>query len=155
MTYEDVMAYVHNTGRSYWIGRFYKNYNGLLDAYITFAHTQRYYHFVMDFDPRHVHIGEDYEGYPTPAHFYLTRNAIVTRTSWTLAEYNAVPDPPAAIPTAPVAIPATDPPAAITTATVAIPATAIEEYGAEAIPAATIEGDGTEATIEEGGTEAI
>ena len=89
MTYEDVMAYVRNTGRTYWIGRFYKNYNGLLDGYITFSHSERYFHFIMDYDPQHVHIGEDYDGYPTPAHFYLARSAIMTGTSWTIAEYDA------------------------------------------------------------------
>ena len=99
------LAYVHNTGRSYWIGRFYKNYNGLLDGYITFSHSDRYFHFIMDYDPQHVHIGADYDGYPTPAHFYLARSAIMAGTSWTIADYNAVLDPhEAAIPAAPVAI---------------------------------------------------
>ena len=51
MTYDDTMAYVHNTGRTYWIGRFYKNYNGLIDGYITFSHSTRYCHFIMDYDP--------------------------------------------------------------------------------------------------------
>ena len=103
MTYDDTMAYVHNTGRTYWIGRFYKNYNGLIDGYITFSHSQRYYHFIMDYDPQHVQIGVDYDGYPTPAHFYLARSAIMTGTSWTIEEYNAVPDPlEAAIPAAPI-----------------------------------------------------
>ena len=127
MTYDDTMAYVHNTGRTYWIGRFYKNYNGLLDGYITFAHSQRYYHFIMDYDPQHVQIGVDYDGYPTPAHFYLARSAIMTGTSWTIEEYNAVPDPlEAAIPAAP------------------IPAAPIPE-----------EGETDEPTIEEGGTDFV
>ena len=132
MNYDDVMAYVHNTGRTYWIGRFYKNYNGLLDGYITFSHSARYYHFIMDYEPQHVHIGEDYDGYPTPAHFYLARSAIMTGTSWTIADYNAVPDPHGRpIPAAPIAA--------------AIPA---------AIPAAPIpeEGETDEPTIEEGET---
>ena len=127
MTYDDTMAYVHNTGRTYWIGRFYKNYNGLIDGYITFSHSQRYYHFIMDYDPQHVQIGVDYDGYPTPAHFYLARSAIMTGTSWTIEEYNAVPDPlEAAIPTAP------------------IPAAPIPE-----------EGETDEPTIEEGGTDFV
>jgi hypothetical protein len=135
MNYDDVMAYVHNTGRTYWIGRFYKNYSGLLDGYITFAHSARYYHFIMDYEPQHVQIGEDYDGYPTPAHFYLARSAIMTGTSWTIADYNAVPDPHGRpIPAAPIAA--------------AIPA---------AIPAAPIpeEGETDEPTIEEGGTDFV
>jgi hypothetical protein len=127
MTYDDTMAYVHNTGRTYWIGRFYKNYNGLIDGYITFSHSERYYHFIMDYDPQHVQIGVNYDGYPTPAHFYLARAAIMTGTSWTIAEYNAVPDPlEAAIPAAP------------------IPAAPIPE-----------EGETDEPTIEEGGTDFV
>ena len=170
MTYEDVMAYVHNTGRTYWIGRFYKNYNGLLDAYIHFAHSDRYFHFIMDYDPQHVHIGEDYGGYPTPAHFYLARSAIMTGTSWTIAEYDALAPMPAGPITAPlpvvpiVALPPIaenmqggvaieEDEAAIVAAPVTVPAATIEEE--ETIPAATIEGDGTEATIEEGGTEPL
>ena len=104
MTYEDVMAYVRNTGRTYWIGRFYKNYTGLLDGYIAFSHSERYYHFIMDYDPQHVHIGEDYNGYTTPEHFYLARSAIMTGTSWTIAEYDA--DAPMLAGPIPAALPA-------------------------------------------------
>ena len=142
MSYDDVMAYVHNTGRTYWIGRFYKKYNGLIDGYITFSHSTRYYHFIMDYDPQHVQIGVNYDGYPTPAHFYLARAAIMTGTSWTIAEYNAVPDPhEAPIPAGP--IPAAPPAVPIN----ALPP--IAEYNAVTFPAAPIPTD--EATIEEGG----
>ena len=63
----------------------------------------------------------------------------MTGTSWTIADYNAVPDPPATIPMAPMAI----------------PATTIEKDGTEAIPTATIERNATEATIEKRGTEPV
>ena len=144
MNYDDVMAYVHNTGRTYWIGRFYKNYNGLIDGYITFSHSSRYYHFIMDYDPQHVQIGVNYDGYPTPAHFYLARAAIMTGTNWTIAEYNTVPDPHEApspagpIPVAPPTVPIN-----------ALPP--IAEYNAVTFPAAPIPTDA--ATIEEGGTD--
>ena len=101
MNYADVMAYLQGTGRSWWCGRFYKNYNGLLDAYITFSDSTRYYHFIMEYDPEDVQIGENYGGYPTPAHFYLAKRAIRTGTSWTIAEYNAIQ---VAIPSVPAAI---------------------------------------------------
>ena len=106
MTYEELLHYVHGTGRTYWCGRFYKNYNGLVDAYITFAHSGRYYHFIMDYPPEHVVIGEDYDGYPRPTDFYLARNAIMTGTSWTIAEYDAdAPMPAGPIPAALPAVP--------------------------------------------------
>ena len=99
MTYEELLHHVHGTGRTYWRGRFYKNYNGLVDAYITFAHSGRYYHFIMDYPPEHVVIGENYDGYPRPTDFYLARNAIMTGKSWTIAEYDAeVPMPAGPIP---------------------------------------------------------
>ena len=147
MTYEDVMTYVHNTGRTYWIGRFYKNYNGLLDAYIHFAHSDRYSHFILDYDPQHVHIGEDYGGYPTAAHFYLARSAIMTGTSWTIAEYDALAPNPmmAPLPVVPIValapiadmqggVAIEDDEAAIVAAPVTVPAANIEEE--ETIPAA-------------------
>ena len=113
MNYEETIDYVHRTGRPYWIGRFYKSYSGLLDGYIMFSGGERYYHFIMDYDRLHVQVGVDYDGYPTPAHFYLARNAIMTGTSWTIEEYNAVPDPEEPIPAAPIlAAPAAAPPAA-------------------------------------------
>ena len=120
MNYEETLDYVHRTGRPYWIGRFYKSYSGLLDGYIMFSGGERYYHFIMDYDPQHVQVGVDYDGYPTPAHFYLARNAIMTGTSWTIEEYNAVPDPEEPIPAAPIpAAPAAAPPAAAPAAPIA------------------------------------
>ena len=100
MDYEEVITYLKEQGTSWWCGRFYKNYNGLLDAYITFSDSTRYYHFIMDYDPQDVQIGENYGGYPTPAHFYLAKRAIRTGTSWTFAEYDAIQLPFQMVPAA-------------------------------------------------------
>ena len=100
MNYDEVVAHLQDTGKSWWCGRFYKNYNGLLDAYITFSDSTRYYHFIMEYDPEDVQIGENYSGYPTPAHFYLAKRAIRTGTSWTIAEYDAIQVPIPAVPAA-------------------------------------------------------
>ena len=156
MDYDDVMAYVHNTGRTYWIGRFYKNYNGLLNGYFMFSHSERFYHFIMDYDARHVQIGVDYDGYPTPAHFYLARTAIMTGTSWIIAEYNAVPDPhEAPIPTAP--IPAAPIPKESETDEPTIAEGGTDGPIPAAIPAAPIpeEGETDEPTIAEGGSDFV
>ena len=93
MGYDDLLAHLQGNGRYYWIARIYKSYTGLLDMYVTFAYTDRVFHYILDFDPRDVSVGENYEGWPTPRDFYLARRAIRTGTSWTIIEYNAINEP--------------------------------------------------------------
>ena len=87
MNYDGLKAYL-STQPYWWIARIYKRYNGLLDMHILWAYSPRVYHYVLEFDPLHVEIGQDYEFWPTPRDFYLARKAILTSTSWTIAEYD-------------------------------------------------------------------
>ena len=56
--------------------------------HILWAYSPRVYHYVLDFDPLSVEVGEDYELWPTPRDYYLARKAIRTGDSWTIAEYD-------------------------------------------------------------------
>ena len=92
----------------------------------------------MDYDPQHVHIGEDYDGYPTPAHFYLARSAIMTGTSWTIAEYDA--DVPMLAGPIPAALPEeVDPARQPTDAVAIINALGLEPIDEEARQAAIVD----------------
>ena len=105
MDYNELLQYLRIAERFWWIARIYKNYQGLLDMYVLWEYDDRVHHSILDYDPIDVSIGVNYDGYPQIADFYLARRAIRTNRSWTIAEYNANPDPqePATIPAAPTA----------------------------------------------------
>ena len=101
MNYDGLLAYLQ-TKDYWWLARVYKNFNGQLDMHVRWSYSTRVHLYVLEFDPLHVEIGDDYERWPTPRDCYLARRAIRTTTSWTLAEYAAInePYPAAAIATA-------------------------------------------------------
>ena len=92
MTYDQMLAYVQGTGRSWWAARVYKNYTGLLDMYVHFAYSGDVARYVLDFDMTEVRVGVDYDGWPRPSDFYRARRAMPTGDVQTLAEYNAYYD---------------------------------------------------------------
>ena len=89
MDYDSLLAHLH-TKRYWWIGRTYKNFQGNLDLHIRWSYSDRAHHYVLEFDPLLVQIGDDYELYPTPRDWYRARAAINTGRSWTLPEYDAM-----------------------------------------------------------------
>ena len=88
MSYDEMLAYVQGTGRTWWIARVYKNYTGLLDMYVQFAYSDAVVRFILDFDMTEVQVGRDYDGWPRPVDFYLARRAIPTNDYWRLEVYN-------------------------------------------------------------------
>ena len=107
MTYDGLINYLKNTKQYWWAARIYKNYTGLLDMYIQWASDNRVHHYVLDFDPLFVSVGNDYDGWPAPRDFYLARAALCTGTAWTIDEYNGFFDDP---PRAPMLPPIADEP---------------------------------------------
>ena len=104
MNYDGLLAYLQ-TKDYWWLARIYKNFNGQLDMHIRWSYSPRVHLYVLEFDPLHVEIGDDYELWPTPRDFYLARRAIRTTTSWTIEQYDAINEPyPAEINEAPAAI---------------------------------------------------
>ena len=96
MNYEGLLQHLQT--KPYWyIARIYKNFNGQLDMHIRWSYAESVHHYVLEFDPLFVEIGDDYELWPTPRDWYLAKAAIRTETSWTLAEYEAMGDYPAAM----------------------------------------------------------
>ena len=87
MTYESMLEYLQH--RSYWwIARVWKSYSGNFDMHVRFAYSDRMYFYVLEFDPKYVTVGVDYDGWPTPRDFYMARKSI--RIDWQpLGEYNA------------------------------------------------------------------
>ena len=94
MSYDDLVAFLIGQEEYWWAARVYKNYNGLLDMYIQWCSDSRVHHYVLDFDPLWVTIGNDYDGWPAPKDFYLARAALCTGTSWPTEEYNRLSQPP-------------------------------------------------------------
>ena len=94
MSYDDLVAFLIGQEEYWWAARVYKNYNGLLDMYIQWCSDSRVHHYVLDFDPLWVTIGNDYDGWPAPKDFYLARAALCTGTSWPIEEYNRLSQPP-------------------------------------------------------------
>ena len=90
LDYDDLETYLAASDY-YWIARVYKSYSGNLDAYIKWKGENRVTRYILEFDPADVTIGADYDGWPQPRDFYLARAAIRTTESWTLEEYNAIP----------------------------------------------------------------
>ena len=104
MHYDGLLAYLQ-TKDYWWLARVYKNFNGQLDMHVRWSYSTRGHLYVLEFDPLHVEIGDDYERWPTPRDFYLARRAIRTTTSWTIEQYDAMNEPyPAEINEAPAAI---------------------------------------------------
>ena len=106
LDYDQLEAYFIESESYYWIARIYKNYTGNLDAYIKWKGENRVTRYILEFDPADVNVGANYDGWPQPRDFYLARAAIRTTDSWSLAEYNAIPEMAiqAAIQAAPAAI---------------------------------------------------
>ena len=92
MNYDGLLAYLQ-TKAYWWIARVYKRFNGQLDMHVMWSYSPRVHLYILEFDPQHVEVGEDYELWPTPRDFYLARRAIRSTTSWTLAEYEAMNQP--------------------------------------------------------------
>ena len=90
LDYDGMLPHLHASGRYWWLARIYKSYTGLLSMYIRFAHQDRVYHYILDYPPEHVASGVHYDSYPQPRDFYLARRAIMTKRSWTLAEYDSI-----------------------------------------------------------------
>ena len=149
LDYDQLEAYFIESGDYYWIARIYKSYTGNLDAYIKWKGENRVTRYILEFDPADVNVGANYDGWPQPRDFYLARAAIRTTESWSLGEYNAIPEMAiqAAIQAAPAAIGDDAEPTIEEGGTVAeMPIQA----AIQAAPAAI--GDDAEPTIEEGGT---
>ena len=89
MDYNGLLAHLH-TKRYWWIGRTYKNFQGNLDLHIRWSYSDKVHHYVLEFDPLLVQIGDDYQLYPQPSDWYRARAAINTGRSWTLPEYDAM-----------------------------------------------------------------
>ena len=106
LDYDQLEAYFIESGDYYWIARIYKSYTGNLDAYIKWKGENRVTRYILEFDPADVNVGANYDGWPQPRDFYLARAAIRTTESWSLGEYNAIPEMAiqAAIQAAPAAI---------------------------------------------------
>ena len=49
------------------------------------------YHYILDFGPKQVNVGRNYDGRSTPSGFYLARRGIRTDTSSTVVDCNAIP----------------------------------------------------------------
>jgi hypothetical protein len=92
MDYDSLLAHLQ-TKRYWWIGRTYKNFQGNLDLHIRWSYSDKVYHYVLEFDPLEVQIGDDYQLYPQPSDWYRARAAINTGRSWTLPEYDAMNEP--------------------------------------------------------------
>ena len=92
MGYDSLLAHLR-TKSYWWIGRAYKNFSGNLDLYIRWSYADRVHHYILEFDPLEVQIGDAYELYPTPRDWYRARAAINTGKSWTIAEYDAMAVP--------------------------------------------------------------
>ena len=92
MDYDSLLAHLR-TKRFWWIARVYKTIQGNLDMHIRWSYADRVHHYVLEFDPLLVQIGDDYELYPTPRDWYRARAAINTGKSWTLPEYAAMSVP--------------------------------------------------------------
>ena len=92
MDYDSLLAHLR-TKRFWWIARVYKTFQGNLDMHIRWSYADRVHHYVLEFDPLLVQIGDDYELYPTPRDWYRARAAINTGKSWTLPEYAAMSVP--------------------------------------------------------------
>ena len=103
LDYDQLEAYLIESGDYYWIARIYKSYTGNLDAYIKWKGENRVTRYILEFDPADVSVGANYDGWPQPRDFYLARAAIRTTDNWSLAEYNALPEQVVeAIPAAPI-----------------------------------------------------
>ena len=60
MNYEGLLQHLQT--KPYWyIARIYKNFNGQLDMHIRWSYAESVHHYVLEFDPLFVEIGDDYE----------------------------------------------------------------------------------------------